>query len=96
MRVSTSGKRYRLQRGNDGYLFVYVNDSSLPDGEIQVFTVTYENGNWIPNVVDHRWCSGFHPTNYARDLWDRAVAEGFTVVKSGMFISTNGAWVNDG
>ena len=90
MRMSTSGKRYRLQKGEDGYLFVYVNDSSLPEGEIQVFRYEYDGETWRSNAVDARWCSAYHPTDYARELWGRLIDEGFTVNKSGIFTSTDG------
>ena len=92
MRVA-DGTQYRLQKGDEGYLFMEMEDSSLPKGEIQVFRYEYDGEIWRSEAVDDRWCSGIHPTNYARELWELAVAEGFTVVKSGLFVAVDGTVV---
>ena len=87
---TASGKQYRLQKGDDGYLFVQLNDSSLNEGEIQVFRYEYNDSMWHSETVDDRWCEGIHPTKYARELWDTAVDLGYTQNKSGLFSSTTG------
>ena len=92
MRVA-DGTQYRLQKGDEGYLFMEMEDSSLPKGEIQVFRYEYDGGKWRSNAVDDRWCSGIHPTNYARELWDRGVELGYTRNKSGMFVAVDGTVV---
>ena len=87
---TASGTQYRLQKGDDGYLFVQLTDSSLPDGEIQVFRYDFYDSMWRSEAIDNRWCDGIHPTDNARDLWDRMVAVGYTQNKSGLFSSTTG------
>ena len=87
---TASGTQYRLQKGNDGYLFVQLTNPSLDEGEIQVFRYTYDGEMWRSEAIDNRWCEGIHPTDNARDLWDRMVAVGYTQNKSGLFSSTTG------
>ncbi len=90
---SNGGTQYRLQKGDEGYLFVQLTDSSLPDGEIQVFRYDFDDSMWRSNAVDDRWCSGIHPTIYARALWDTSVELGYTRNKSGMFVAVDGTVV---
>lgn len=87
---TASETQYRLQNGDDGYLFVQLTNPSLDEGEIQVFRYTYDGEAWRSEAIDNRWCSGIHPTDNARDLWDRMVALGYTQNKSGLFSSTTG------
>ena len=89
MRVA-DGTQYILQKGDEGYLFVPLTDSSLPEGEIQVFRYTYDGEIWRSFEINGVWCDGIHPTNYARELWGRVVAEGFVQNKSGLFVAVDG------
>jgi len=53
---TASGTQYRLQKGDDGYLFVQLTNPSLDEGEIQVFKYSYDGEAWRSFVVDGRWC----------------------------------------